>query len=384
MAQQVLSQPASTPQYKAPYNGSLEGLRFIASMGILVTHVAFQTGVDPATPIGSLLARFDFFVAVFYALSAFLLWRSYGPGTGRLGDWAGVGRYLRSRVGRIVPAYLALVVAVIVLLPEATTMNLRQVIANLTLTQIYVHDGLVSGLTHLWSLCVEVAFYLALPLLVLAVSWAPRRVRIAIVLGVAVLSLGWAALPFVEATPADGVANRQIWPPAYASWFAVGIIAAECEGRVPDRLRRAFEIRWIWWAIALSAAWIAGQEWFGPLGLTHPSPGEFAMRIVAGTIFAFSVVVPYALAPGDRVLDSEVATTLGRWSYSVFLWHLPIMALVFPLAGIDYFSGGFVPVLLLTAAATILVSAASYELLEMPGARLIRGRRQARAAARTS
>lgn len=378
------SQHSSPPQYKAPYNGSLEGLRFVASLGIVATHVAFQTGVDPATTVGSVLARFDFFVAVFYALSAFLLWRAYGPGTGRLESWAGVGQYFRSRVGRIVPAYLALVVAVIVLLPEATTMTGRQIWANLTLTQIYVPDGLVSGLTHLWSLCVEVAFYLALPLIVLAVGWAGRRTRIGLLVLVAVLSLGWAYLPFVAATPAEGVANRQIWPPAYTCWFVVGILAAEWEGKVPVVVQRIFRIRWLWWLIALAAAWVAGQEWFGPLGLIHPEPDEFARRILAGTVFAFAIVVPYALAPVDRVLDSAAATTLGRWSYSVFLWHLPIMALVFPLTGIGYFSGGFLPVFLLTAVVTVVVSALSYEFIEGPGSRLIRGKRQASAPTKTS
>lgn len=359
---------------------ALEGLRFVAAAGVVATHAAFQTGMDPASPVGSVLARFDFFVSVFYALSAFLLWRSYGPGTGRLQ----VGRYWRSRAGRILPAYLALVVAVVVLLPEATTMTWRQVLANLTMTQIYWPDGLVAGLTHLWSLCVEVAFYLVFPLVVLALRRLPAPGRAAAIVLLAALSFGWACLPFVADTPAEGVANRQIWPPAYASWFAVGLLAAEYEGH---RVPRIFRVRWLWWALALLTAWVAGQEWFGPLSLTHPLPGEFARRILAGAVFAFCVVVPVALAPGDRVLSSPVMTTLGRWSYSVFLWHLPVMAVVFPLAGIDYFSGHFPLVLALTLGLTVVVSALSYEFIEVPGARFVRGFRpgseQARAAAST-
>lgn len=367
---------------------SLEGLRFVASAGVVATHVAFQTGMDPAGVPGSILARFDYFVAVFYALSAFLLWRSYGPSTGRLTSGGDVWRYLRSRAGRILPAYLALVVFVVVLLPEATTMSARQVLANLTLTQIYWPDGLVSGLTHLWSLCVEVAFYLVFPLLVWALGGVPTRWRVALIVAVAALSLGWAWLPFVEATPAEGVANRQIWPPAYACWFAVGLLAAEGARRGLDGwLARALSVRWLWWVLALLTAWVAGQSWFGPLGLEHPSPGEFTRRILAGTVFAFCVVVPYALVPADRVLSSPLMTTLGRWSYSVFLWHLPVMALVFPLAGIPYFSGGFVVVFTLVIAVTIVVSALSYEFVELPGSTLVRGRRpgseQASAAART-
>ncbi|WP_348521852.1 hypothetical protein [Corynebacterium guaraldiae] len=51
------------------------------------------------------------------------------------------------------------------LLPDASPLTLPQVITNLTGTQLYIADGLVPGLTQLWSLCVEFAFYAVLPLL---------------------------------------------------------------------------------------------------------------------------------------------------------------------------------------------------------------------------
>ena len=343
------------------YNSSLDGLRAVASFGVMATHVAFQTGVDPAGTVGSVLARFDYFVAVFFALSAFLLWRGADRYRGR---W---GAYYRNRAARIAPAYLVCVAAVILLLPDASSMSLSQILANLTLTQIYVPDALAPGLTHLWSLCVEVAFYVALPLFAIALLGLPRPARIAAIIALVVLSLGWAWLPFVQ----SGEVNRQIWPPAYMCWFAVGMLGAEFEGRVPRW--RIFEWRWAWWLLALLTAWVAGQEFFGPLGLEHPSPDEFTRRILAGTLFAAALVLPYVFAPGDRLMTSRPMQFLGRISYSVFLWHLPVMALVFPLAGIGYFQGGFIPVYLLTAAATIVVSACSYEFIEEPSRRLIRG-----------
>ncbi|AKK12029.1 acyltransferase family protein [Corynebacterium uterequi] len=359
--------------YKASHIASLEGLRAVAAFGIVATHVAFQTGVDPATHLGAVLARFDFFVAVFFALSAFLLWRSYGPGTGRLAGAEGWLTYYSNRLGRIAPAYLAAVAVVVIFLPEATTMTGGQVLANATLTQIYVPNALVSGLTQMWSLCVEVAFYAVLPLLVAVLSPLGPRARSAVVILLAALSLGWAYLPFVASTPANGLPNRQIWPPAYLCWFAVGIVAAEIErGRIPWRVRRLMRMRWLWWSAALALAWMAGQEWFGPLGLEHPTPGEFALRILAGTGFAACLLVPYALAPGDDLLATPIATALGRWSYSVFLWHLVVLSAAFPLVGKSYFDGGFLPVFLVTTSASAVVAACSYELVEKPGARVVR------------
>lgn len=358
--------PASS--YKGSYIFSLEGLRAVAALGVVITHVAFQTGVDPGGLIGSVVARFDFFVAVFFTLSAFLLWRRHR--TDRTG--ARVGRYYLNRLGRILPAYLVCVVAVVLLLPDAATMSGTQITLNLTLTQIYHPDGLAPGLTHLWSLSVEMAFYLALPLLALTIGRLPRRGRVLVFVLAAVLSLGWAYLPFVADSPAEGVSNRQIWPPAYVAWFAVGLLAAEVEGRIPAWLDRALRWRWLWWALALVTAWVAGQEWFGPLGLVHPEPGEFVLRVLAGTVFAALVVLPHALAPGPGWLAGGVMQALGRWSYGIFLWHVAVLAVVFPLLGQGLFQGGFLPVLLLTVAVSVPLAAASYVLVEDPARRFFR------------
>ena len=345
------------------FNASLEGLRAVASIGVLLTHVAFQTGLPPTGFIGGILGRFDFFVPVFFTLSAFLLWRRYGPRAGREVSWT---RYLASRLGRIFPAYLVVVAAVLMLLPDAYRITGAQQVANLTMTQIYVPGGLAPGLTHLWSLCVEVAFYAALPLLAVVAGALPGRARIPVIVLVAVVSLGWAWLPFVAASPAPGVTNLQILPPAFTCWFAVGMIAAEVEGRLTPRALRILGRRPVWWVLAVVTLWIAAQPWYGPVGLVHPQPGEFVLRVLAGTVFTAAVVLPYALAPRDGLLTTPVFQALGRWSYSIFLVHLPVLQLMFPLTGISPFTGHTALIAVLTVAVTVPVSAAVYVLVEEP------------------
>lgn len=345
------SYAASVP---AGFISSLEGLRAIAALGVLATHAAFQTGVDPAGTIGSVLARFDFFVAVFFALSAFLLWRRR--------DSNPPGVYYLKRLARIMPAYWLTVVAVLLFIPTGPWW------VNLTMTQIYVADGLMTGLTHLWSLCVEMAFYLVMPLLAVVLGRCGQRARIGLILVGAVLSLGWAFIPMVENSIANGWPNMQIWPPAYACWFAVGMLAAECEGVRFPRIPSV-----IWWALALVTAWVAGQEWYGPLGLTHPAPGEFVLRILAGTAFAAFLVVPYALGTHSALFNTDFMRALGKWSYSIFLWHLPVLTIVFPLLGLNLFSGNFLLVFVSTVVITIPVAAASYVLVEEPVMRWVRG-----------
>ncbi|MDY5840565.1 MAG: acyltransferase [Corynebacterium camporealensis] len=331
----------------------LDGLRAIAALGVVVTHVSFQTGTG-----WGIAERFDYFVAVFFALSAFLLWRRRGLHS--------PARYFFSRFTRLVPAYLTCVIAVLLFFPA--TFTVKQVLVNLTSTQIYVAEGLAPGLTHLWSLCVEFAFYLVLPLLTMTIGTLAARTRIIVLIAAAVVSLGWGFLPFV-ADFEDGDINSQIWPPAYTLWFVVGMLAAEFE----PHTARVQGLRWIRplsWLPAIGCLWLASREFFGPLGLEHPEPGEFARRVLVGGIFAACVVVPVALLPRENsLLTTPLFQALGRWSYSIFLWHVALLGVAFPLTGISLFSGStwdFCVILLATVALTIPVSAASYILVEKP------------------
>lgn len=119
---------------------AVEGMRACAAIGVVVTHVAFQTGHSSGI-VGRLFGRFDLAVAVFFALSGFLLWRGHAA-TARQpvpkDEQPHTSHYLRSRVVRIMPAYLVAVVVILSLLPGANHASWIVWLANLTLTQIYV------------------------------------------------------------------------------------------------------------------------------------------------------------------------------------------------------------------------------------------------------
>jgi peptidoglycan/LPS O-acetylase OafA/YrhL len=152
---------------------AVEGLRACAAVGVVVTHVAFQTGMSGGIT-GRILGRFDLAVAVFFALSGFLLWRGHAAAARGLRSRPSTGHYLRSRIVRIMPGYLVAVVVIMTLLPEVKA-DFTVWLANLTLTQIYVPLTLTAGLTQMWSLSVEMSFYLALPLLALLARRLPVR-----------------------------------------------------------------------------------------------------------------------------------------------------------------------------------------------------------------
>ncbi len=342
---------------------AVEGMRACAAVGVVVTHVAFQTGHTGGVA-GRLFGRFDLAVAVFFALSGFLLWRGHAAAARGLRPIPPTGHYLRSRIVRIMPAYLVAVVVILALLPDVNA-NLTVWLANLTLTQIYVPLTLTAGLTQMWSLSVEVSFYLVLPLLALLVRRVPVRARIPVIAAAAVASLGWALIPF----DAPYGVNPLNWPPAFFSWFAAGMLLAELTVTPigwPHRLARR---RVLMAMVAVVAFGIAASPLAGPEGLTPGGVGQFALKITMGAVVAAALLAPLVLDrpdTGHRLLGNATMVTLGRWSYGLFIWHLAALVMVFPIIGEFPFNGHMPVVLVLTVIFGLAIAAVSYSLVESP------------------
>ncbi|HEY5148867.1 MAG TPA: acyltransferase [Mycobacterium sp.] len=311
---------------------AVEGMRACAAMGVVLTHVAFQTGTSSGV-LGRLLHRFDLAVAVFFALSGFLLWRGHAAEARGLRHRPPTGHYLRSRLVRIMPGYLVAVIVILTLLPEANHASPTVWLANLTLTQVYVPLTLTAGLTQMWSLSVEVSFYLALPI----------------------------------HTP-QGV-NFLNWPPAYASWFAAGMLLAEWTVSPLGWAHKLARNRWAITGVALAAYLISASPLAGPKDLVPATLGQFVIRTSMGAVVAWALLAPLVLDRPDTthpILGSRVMVTLGRWSYGLFVWHLAALVMVFPMVGKFMFNGNLVVVLILTLIFGFAMAAVSYALVESP------------------
>ncbi|MBA4021911.1 MAG: acyltransferase [Gordonia sp.] len=370
----------------AAFVPALEGMRALAAVGVMTTHVAFQTGAVDGSVLGAIWGRFDMAVALFFALSGFLLWRPHAVAAHDAAHKApGVARYLRHRVVRIWPAYVVVVVVVLMLLPDARPAGATVWLANLTLTQVFVPLSLTAGLTQMWSLSVEVSFYLALPLfawLLVRLRGRRARWRIPVLSAAAVLSLGWAWV--ADALPLAAGVEAKNWLPGHLPWFVSGLVLAELvvsrSGSVVARMGSR-----PWWmaGVASVAFALSCTELAGPTGLAPLAPWQFAVKMVLGAILGFALLGPLVLGPprAHRILDSAPMQALGRWSYAIFIWHLAVLAAVFPLAGVIPFSGSMMVVWCLTLLLTIGVSAASYSWIEDPARRWLRRSEQRAASA---
>ncbi|MDT5092119.1 MAG: hypothetical protein QOH60_1482 [Mycobacterium sp.] len=343
---------------------AVEGMRACAAVGVVITHVAFQTGHSSGL-WGRVFGRFDLAVAVFFALSGFLLWRGHAAAVRGLRHTPPTGHYLRSRIVRIMPGYLVAVVVILTLLPDAQTSSSTVWLANLSLTQIYVPLTLTAGLTQMWSLSVEVTFYLALPLLALLARRLPVRARVPAIAALGAASCLWALVPIH--TPQ--FVNQLNWPPAFFSWFAAGMLLAEWTVSPVGWMHRLARRRVLMAVVAAAAFAVAASPLAGPEGLVPGTAGQFMVKVASGAVVAAALVAPLVLDRADtphRFLGSRPMVTLGRWSYGLFVWHLAALTMVFPVIGEFAFSGHMPVVLVLTVIFGFAIAAVSYALVESP------------------
>jgi peptidoglycan/LPS O-acetylase OafA/YrhL len=313
---------------------SLTGVRALAAILVVATHAAYTTGKYTHGYAGLVFARMEIGVPIFFVLSGFLLFGPWVRAAAAGSPGPSLRRYAWHRVRRIMPAYIVTVLIAFVIYhfrdagpnPGHTPMGLLR---NLTLTQIYT-DGYIfshihQGLTQMWSLAVEVAFYLVLPLLayLLLVVLCGRRWRPGLLLaglgGMALISPAWMVYVHSVDNLPDGA---RLWLPGYLAWFIGGMVLA---------VLAAMGVRCPWYVAVplavvcffIAATPIAGEATTSPSGLA-----QAIVKIFFYAFIATLMVAPLALGDSgwySAMLSSRPMVWLGEISYEIFLVHLIVM-----------------------------------------------------------
>ncbi|MFB9357933.1 acyltransferase family protein [Actinoplanes nipponensis] len=359
---------------------ALDAVRVIGALAVIGHHVGFATGVNTGTgPWAGFFARLDVGVAVFFVLSGFLLFRPYAHAQATATARPGAGRYLWRRAMRILPAYWVTVVVCLLAMPRDEPVTGADWARHLTLTQIYQHNKLRDGLSQTWSLATEVAFYLVLPLLALALASRRRRAgRPLLILGCAAAITGtWVSLMGLGVL---SLGLHTMWLPAYGLWFGSGMALAA----IHVSLRNDYAPRWRFlddlggaplacWAAAAAVLAIATTPIAGPRDLAEPTAVEFGLKMLLYATFAVLLVLPIAFGPDTRskaVFSSGTAHWLGTVSYGLFLWHPFALEWIQVIGGIPDFNGDTLDIFLLTVAGGLLLASISYYVVERPFQRL--------------
>jgi peptidoglycan/LPS O-acetylase OafA/YrhL len=342
---------------------SLTGIRAVAALLVVGTHAAYTTGKYTHGYWGLVGARLEIGVPIFFVLSGFLLFRPWVKSAATGGPGPSLSRYARHRVRRIMPAYVITVLFAYVLYdfreagpnPGHTWLGLAR---NLTLTQIYCNGYLGKylhqGLTQMWSLAVEAAFYVSLPLLayLLLVLICRRRWRPKLVLGalagMLLISPAWLILVHTDHWFPDGA---RLWLPTYLAWFLAGMMLA---------VLQAMGVR----CYAFMAIPLATVSYFivaTPIGgapTTSPASVNEAL-VKTGFYAAIAGLAVAPLALGDqgwyyRLLATRPMVWLGEISYEIFLIHLITMEFAMDyVVGYHVYTGSMLNLFIATLVLTI-------------------------------
>ena len=361
---------------------TLNAVRAAGAIMVVLTHAAFNTGRINDGWVGAMLARFDFGVTLFFVLSGFLLSRPWLLAAALGRQEPSTRHYLWKRALRILPLYWVVVVTAFVVDPLNANATWEDWLSHLTLTQLYRHDLLASSLTQMWSLCTEVAFYVVLPLLCLALlGRRPTRLRLGRVLaGTAVLAAAGLAWQVVVAQIPGYEAHYAQWLPGYLPWFMIGVafaaVSADVTVRPRDHLleRLGHDLTGCW-VLAAAVFALACSPLAGPRLLLTPDGWQAGAKVVLYAVAGAFFVLPLVFGPEreGRVrqqLCGPVPFWLGEISYGVFAIHMIVLNLVFRALDLDVFTGRFLTVAVLTLAATIALATVSFYLFEKPILRL--------------
>lgn len=357
----------------------IESLRAVAALGVLVGHAFIISLAYRGTSVGlknQLISGGLLTVFLFFTLSGYLLYWPFVVHAYGGGRELSLLRYARNRALRIIPLYYVTVFVLLVLEPLGAHASdwWRYVlfIQNYSIRTVERLDS------PMWSLAVEIQFYLLLPLLAWAIGkLSKRRLRRAIVvvagLGVASLALRLADVTLASSTSFSPL-NGPFALPTLFYFFATGMLIALLRlaaqrGPAGARERwRASPDPWLLFALVLWALTAVHPRWEPLVALA-----------------SFCVVGACVLAPGRgvlaRVLDWRPLAVVGVASYSLYLWHVPLLV---ALSGTQFRFFDLRPAIDLTAPQSfkallvlglvvcVAVALASYSIIEAPFLRLRR------------
>ena len=357
----AVAQTGSISQAGEVRSSRVESLRAIAALAVLVGHIYLFAHVTSPFPPGywsQAVLGGGFGVFLFFVLSGYLLFWPFakqGFGGGAAVD---LGRYALNRVLRIVPLYVISVVLVLAIQGAP----LSDWLLFLTFSENFVPEMAGANPYNgvLWSVVIEAQFYVLLPLLALGlrfVSGGRRWIAAAVLVALAVAS----CVVRIHATAPVGGLDHPLPTleyslPATFLFFVPGMLLAllrlelsERAVRLPALLARGD--LWLLLAAGLWAVQFARYDWF-------------LLAAAASFLMVGAAVLPgIRSGPLLRALEWRPLALVGVASYSLYIWHVPILAAITESLG--PFSG--FPVALAVALPLCVAAAfASYAAIERP------------------
>ncbi len=333
------------------YRPDIDGLRAIAVLSVLIFH-AF-----PAALPGGFVGVDIFFVISGYLISSIIM-KSADEGRFSIAEF-----YAR-RIRRIVPPLLAMIASIMVigwsvLLPDEYAQLAKHALAgigfvsNIVLWQesgYFDSAAHLKPFLHLWSLGVEEQFYIFWPLILTLVL----RKRLSF-LGAAVLVFTLSFAANIAMTSASGSAGYFLLPSRAWEMLAGAILAWRLRYHGPlfaagGRLANGAGLLGL--LLIVLALFVVDKS--------RAFPGWWATLPVLGTVLL--IAAGELSFSSSLILSRKPMVAVGLISFPLYLWHWPLLSLVWVLHGEEASASLLAGVLLLAA----LLATLSYHLIEKP------------------
>ncbi|EGQ3725064.1 acyltransferase family protein [Staphylococcus pseudintermedius] len=344
------------------YMPGLDGVRAVAVIAIIIYHL------NPQWLSGGFLGVDTFFVISGYLITSLLLTEYHNTGKIKLMSF-----WLR-RVKRLIPAVLFLVMGVIVLSLIFMPTEIQKVRADSIAAIFYVSNWwyimqnvdyfeqfAVQPLKHLWSLAIEEQFYLVFPIVLLSLLSFIRRLKSIRIIFLILLVISMIAM-MVLYVPNENVARVYFGTDTRIQTLLMGVLLAlvwppfQLKAKVNRQMRTMIDT--------------AGVVGLAILFICFKFVSETNSILYYGGFFLISTVTLLVIASSvhpsgyfAKFLGNKVFTFIGSRSYSLYLWHYPIIVLIH-----HQFVQGQIPPLVYVVEILLMVLMAefSYKFIEQP------------------
>ncbi|WP_460306461.1 acyltransferase family protein [Actinocorallia aurea] len=376
---------------------ALDGLRGLGIALVVVIHVAGPTAMLTLPDVQwRILNMFSVGVPIFFTLSGYLLYRPYARAALAGAPSPRTLDYLRRRALRILPAYWVMLPFGILLFNGDHAGNLWFWVKMITFGHTYdLHPEWELGasgpvaLGPIWSLTVEVGFYLLLPLLAAGLRRFARGDSRRLLFGIGVLFALSVAETFVVRRlellgtifgqdPMIFLFYNEHLLPRSLMYFAVGMALAVLAER-PNRFSAAVgSSPGIGWVVAICLMALGSTPLVTSLH-SGQTANQYTLFVVIAVVVSASIVAPAALAPEQPLtrllLANPVMRQLGLVSYGLLLWHSLVIDGWYRLTGRDMYAFDFWLVLSVTLLFGLMLAVLSHVFVEQPAQRFARRRR---------
>ncbi len=354
-------------------SAGLDGVRGLAALTVFIFHIWLYGAKGGKIGFGDeVFNEFRIGLICFFVLSGYLLYGAFARAAARQRGEVPMRRYVLRRAARILPAYYVSLIGSIALLEAVAGAPGVRLPTESGVPLFFFFAQNYSGSTIMklnpvtWTLCLEVAFYVLLPILgAFAYQVARGRVRpqVALMVGLIVVGLAWNVAGFLAHWQQP--ATKAL--PAYLPYFAAGMLLSlwvesrRSGGRTLDlspRVTAAVMVLGIGLVIG-NAYWHATSP-----GLAHDALLVALHDFPAGVGFAFVILAVVAgHGPSLAWLQAKPLAKLGVISYGVYLWHVPLILFVKEMAA-D--TPGALELAALVAPLAIAAGTASWVWVERP------------------